>query len=120
MVIQEQIQLKNYDRWIKSAESNLVFVKNSINIPNSSNAISCFHAREASEKFLKAFLIFVNTNINFRTHNLQLIYRLCILSNPIFKNIKDNLFSLKKYSEDILYPNEKDDNELTIGDAKQA
>lgn len=95
MVTQEQIQLKNYNSWIKGASSNLLFVKNCINIPNSSNAISCFHAREASEKFLKAYLILKDIDINLKTHNLQMIYNLCVSSNPIFKNIK-KLFELIK------------------------
>jgi HEPN domain-containing protein len=60
----------------------------------------CFHAQQAIEKFLKAFLIHKDVNIP-RTHNLDYLLQKCIEIDERFKIL--NVDNLTDYAVDIRY-----------------
>jgi len=49
--------MKEFEKWIKKAESDLLVITNnlaSVEIPIDA---CCFHAQQAAEKYLKAYLV---------------------------------------------------------------
>ncbi len=48
--------MKEYEKWFKKAEQDLFVIKNIINISDAPYEICCFHAQQAAEKYLKAYL----------------------------------------------------------------
>jgi HEPN domain-containing protein len=73
----------------------------------------CFHAQQAIEKFLKAFLIHNNINIP-RTHNLDYLLQKCIETDERFKilnvdNITDYAVDIR-YAEDFYIPDYEETN----------
>lgn len=76
--------------------------------------IACFHCHQAIEKFLKAFLISRNKEIQY-THNLDFLIAECSLCDPNFKDvdIKDlNLYAVRaRYPHDYIAPDISEANE---------
>jgi len=109
--------MKEYEKWFKKAESDLLTIENNLLAKNIPSDTCCFHAQHAAEKYLKAYL--VSKNIIFpQTHDLEFLLRLCLEINLIFENIKVNTRSLYTYAIIPRYPDLSDD--LTVEDAKQA
>ena len=63
---------------------------------------ACFHAQQAAEKFLKAFLAFNEQPIP-RTHDLEELAQLCISVNPLPELQSLDLESLSDYAVEIRY-----------------
>lgn len=81
---------------IKVAENELSFNKNEI----ITEAV-CFHAQQAAEKFLKAYLI--TKNIDFgKTHNLEYLIELCSKEDADFKTLDTG--NLSFYAVEARYP----------------
>ena len=109
--------MKEYEKWFKKAEEDLFVIKNILILEEAPANICCFHAQQAAEKYLKAYLI--SKNIVFpKTHDLELLVRLCIKINSRFNEILPNAVGLIDYAIVPRYPDLLDD--LTIEDAKQA
>ena len=63
----------------------------------------CFHAQQAVEKFLKAFL--VHKNIDFpRTHDVDMLLSLCKPMNAVAFDIE--LKELTEFGVDVRYPDD--------------
>ncbi len=66
----------------------------------------CFHAQQAVEKFLKAFL----TNVNVRarkTHDIATLLELCLTKDKEFSSLDlEKLENLTFYAVEIRYPDE--------------
>jgi HEPN domain-containing protein len=109
--------MKEFEKWFKKAEEDLFVIKHILKLENAPADICCFHAQQAIEKYLKAYLI--SKNVLFpKTHDLQLLVQLCIQINPIFNDILPQALSLINYAVVPRYPDMLDD--LTIEDAKLA
>lgn len=109
--------MKEYEKWFKKAENDLLNIQNNLKSENIPADTCCFHAQQAAEKYLKAYLI--SKNIEFpKTHDLQLLVKLCIQANSQFDEISSNAFKLLDYSIAPRYLDLTDD--LTVEDAKQA
>ena len=109
--------MKEFEKWFRKAENDLLVIKNNF----ASNEIPidacCFHAQQAAEKYLKAYL--VSKQINFpKTHDLQALINLCISINSSFNQITEPAIKLSDYAIAPRYPDAFDD--LTIDDAKNA
>jgi len=66
-------------------------------------SIVCFHCQQAVEKLLKAYL--VAKKIDFaKTHNLEILLKLCIDLDKEFRNI--SIGNLSDYAVEIRYPDE--------------
>lgn len=67
--------------------------------------VACFHAQQASEKFLKAYL--VNQNIAFpRTHDLEYLLELIEKDNPAIAEPLQEISHLNQYAVRSRYPGE--------------
>lgn len=109
--------MKEYEKWFKKAEEDLFVIKNILILEDAPANICCFHAQQSAEKYLKAYLI--SKNIVFpKTHDLELLVKLCIQINFGFNEILSNAISLINYAIVPRYPDLLDD--LTTEDAEQA
>ena len=109
--------MKEYEKWFKKAESDLLNITNNLSAEKIPVDTCCFHAQQAAEKYLKAYL--VSRNIDFpKTHDLQLLIKLIIPTNPVFTKILSTAMGLIDYGITPRYPDLLHEPELA--DAKNA
>ncbi|MEJ0103173.1 MAG: HEPN domain-containing protein [Bacteroidota bacterium] len=109
--------MKEFEKWFKKAENDLLVIKNNLAAAEIPVDACCFHAQQAAEKYLKAYL--VSRTIHFpKTHDLKALNKLCTGINPAFVQIDEAALNLSDYAITPRYPDAFDD--LTINDAKNA
>lgn len=109
--------MKEFEKWFKKAESDLLVIKNNLLSKEIPVDACCFHAQQAAEKYMKAYL--VSRMINFpKTHDLQSLLNLCISINASFNNILEPSIRLSDFAIAPRYPDAFDD--LTFDDALNA
>lgn len=109
--------MKEFEKWFKKAESDLLVIKNNLTSNEVPIDACCFHAQQAAEKYLKAYL--VSKRIIFpKTHDLQTLLNLCIAANHSFIKIKGPAIRLSDFAIGQRYPDAFDD--LTFDDALNA
>lgn len=109
--------MKDFEKWIKKAESDLLNIQNNLNAAEIPADTCCFHAQQVAEKYLKSYL--TSKHISFpKTHDLELLLRLCKVENDKFKELENNCRELFNHAIIPRYPD--DTHELTIADAQQA
>ncbi|TVR72905.1 MAG: HEPN domain-containing protein [Marinilabiliales bacterium] len=98
-------KLEYIKNWLFRANEDIAVIDNLINagIENYTSTI-CFHAQQASEKFLKAFL--VHHDVDFpRTHDLDFLLIECQkINKEAFQDI--NLKSLSEFGVSVRYPDD--------------
>ncbi len=109
--------MKEFEKWFRKAESDLLVIKNNLSSNEVPIDACCFHAQQAAEKYLKAYL--VSKLIIFpKTHDLQSLLNLCIRQNNTFNKIIEPAIRLSDYAIGPRYPDAFDD--LSIDDALNA
>jgi HEPN domain-containing protein len=87
--------------WILKAENDIFALKTIMETGKALDT-ACFHAQQAAEKYLKAFLCFNGINFS-KTHNIEELMNLCANVNKLFSGlIKETVF-LTEYAVDIRY-----------------
>jgi HEPN domain-containing protein len=109
--------MKEYEKWFRKAENDLLTITNNLGSKEVPVDSCCFHAQQAAEKYLKAYLISRNSPFP-KTHDLQSLILQCANFNPSFQNLTDPALKLSDFGVATRYPDEFDD--LTIEDAKNA
>ena len=66
----------------------------------------CFLCHQSAEKYLKAFLIFNGMDDFPKTHDLVMLYKLCMAYDERFKKIKIECVALTEYGVAARYPDE--------------
>jgi HEPN domain-containing protein len=92
--------------WIAKAEGDYATATRELRARRSPNYDAvCFHAQQAAEKYLKAFL--QEHRIDFpKTHNLIELLELCLLLDATFELQRDVLVELDRYAVRYRYPGE--------------
>lgn len=109
--------MKEFEKWFRKAENDLLVIKNNFAAEEIPIDACCFHAQQAAEKYMKAYL--VSKLVNFpKTHDLQSLLNLCIAINYSFNSIIDPSLRLSDFAIAPRYPDAFDD--LTIDDALNA
>jgi HEPN domain-containing protein len=95
--------------WIEKAEGDFVSANRELRARRHPNYdAACFHAQQAVEKYLKAFL--QEHNVVFpRTHNLVELLELCLLVDGSFELQRVHLTLLDPYAVRYRYPGESAD-----------
>ena len=109
--------MKEFEKWFKKAEGNLIIIENVILLKDAPYDLCCFHAQQAAEKYLKAYLIANRIEFPY-THNLVTLLSLCKQRNNSFSTIEKNCISVTDYGVSPRYPDDIDD--ITLDDAKKA
>ena len=86
--------------WLRRARSDLVAMEVLLNAGAFDSA--CFHAQQAAEKYLKAFLIHHETQFPF-THELDKLIKLCAGIDPSFQSLATTADSLTPYAMKLRY-----------------
>lgn len=109
--------MKEFEKWFRKAENDLLVIKNNIASDEIPIDACCFHAQQAAEKYIKAYL--VSRQIHFsKIHDLQALLNLCITINSSFNEITESAIRLSDYAIAPRYPDTFDD--LTLDDANDA
>jgi HEPN domain-containing protein len=87
--------------WLRKAQSDLMVSSLCLNQGQALDA-ACFHAQQAAEKCLKAYLSGHNVTFPF-THNLEKLVELCVLNDSSFLSIKSIAQSLTPYAVELRY-----------------
>lgn len=94
-------------QWMQKAANDLLAAKILIDANPLILDIACFHCQQATEKYLKAFLILHNREIGY-THNLDFLVNECAEIDPDFKDLDTknmNLYAVRaRYPHDHLAP----------------
>ncbi len=86
--------------WLRKASSDAAAVESLLNGGNFDAA--CFHAQQAAEKYLKAFLTCHSRHFPF-THNLAELVELCAALDPSFRALGSDLGRLTPYAVELRY-----------------
>lgn len=110
-------------KWLQKALNDLKVMHNERNVEAENRVAEavCFHAQQAVEKLLKAYL--VQHDIEFgKTHNLKILLKLCRDHDPDFKVM--SVGDLTDYAVEVRYPDdfyvptlEEADESIGIADA---
>jgi HEPN domain-containing protein len=86
--------------WLRKAESDRVAMEASLDA--GAYDAACFHAQQAVEKLLKAFLIHSGLPL-IHTHNLATLLEACASVEPAFRSLADVVAPLTPYAVEVRY-----------------
>ncbi|ADT84024.1 HEPN domain-containing protein [Thermococcus barophilus] len=88
--------------WIRKADEDLK--ASEILLEQNLYALSCFHAQQAVEKYLKAFLLEHDREIS-KTHNIKFLLNQCCEIDKSFRELfKSGVHYLTEYAVEVRYP----------------
>ena len=90
--------------WLRKAESDLLNAKICTEAGQSLDT-ACFHAQQAAEKYIKAYLTEHDIDFPF-IHNLEKLVELCIQQDISFSEIKNLCLHLTPYAVELRYDDE--------------
>jgi len=90
--------------WLKEGDSDLANASLCVSSGTSLDT-ACFHTQQASEKYLKAYMIAHSLSFPF-IHNLEKLVDLCIAHDSSFATIKGSAASLTPYAVALRYDDE--------------
>ena len=93
----------NYLEWIAKAENDLLNIENNLAAERVPWDSVCFHAQQAAEKLLKAFLV-ERGEMPTKTHDLLFLLRLCMRHDPALSRLKEDCRGLNGYDATARYP----------------
>ena len=92
-------------RWILKAKSDLKTARILMQ-SNELTDIVCFHAQQAVEKLLKAYLTYKNIKSS-KTHDISVLLKLCIKEDKDFNSLDiEKLEQLTFYAVEVRYPDD--------------
>ena len=92
-------------QWITKGDHDLgTAMITYLHIPEYLDTVT-FHCQQATEKYLKAYLIFQATTFKF-SHDLIYLLDLIVLNDSNFTNFYEPLSELQGYAVEVRYPNE--------------
>lgn len=102
--------------WLLKALKDLETAYDTLGKGEAYTDISCFHAQQAAEKTLKAYLVWHEIEFP-KTHVLEDLLDLVIPKEPFLKDWKDTLKDITPYAVETRYP---EFSQPSLREAKQA
>ncbi|MHB1646166.1 MAG: HEPN domain-containing protein [bacterium] len=101
------VNINTVKGWLNKANHDMEVLKHN-DLPKD---IICFHAQQAVEKMLKAFLIYNDQEIQkFQIHDIDKIIKECSKINPEFEELSNlGVGKLTEYAVGSRYPNDYDE-----------
>ncbi len=112
----DQSLKEEVNRWILKAENDLKNIELQINTKTIIPDTACFHAQQAVEKFLKAFIVYNSTEPE-RTHKIEKLLEKCAKIDSSFMEYSFAV-RLTEYAVEARYPD--DYYEITTGEVTEA
>lgn len=90
--------------WLRKADRNLIAAKHELMQEELITEDVCFNCQQATEKYLKAFLVAKQIYFD-KTHDIKELLALCIKKDPTFESLSAiEIESLTDYAVDVRYP----------------
>lgn len=102
--------------WLEKAGRDLKVAQRELSTSEPLTDIMCFHAQQAAEKYLKAYLLWNGFDFP-KTHALEQLVLLASQQDSEFFNLKDEVVALTPYAVETRYP---EFEEPLVEDAKEA
>lgn len=102
--------------WLEKARRDLIVALNELSRSEPLTDVICFHAQQAAEKYLKAYLTWYEIEFP-KTHDLEDLVLLAGQKDPEFLALKDEVAMLTPYAVETRYP---EFEEPSLEDAKEA
>ncbi len=104
--------------WVRKAESDLAAVELALAAGRALDT-ACFHAQQAGEKYLKAYLIHTGMDFPY-IHNLEKLIDLCGQKDPAFLKLKLLAALLTPFAVELRYDDEFWPSLDTVEEARDA
>ena len=95
----------NFRAWIKKAEHDFLSIQNNISAAETPWDVVCFHAQQAAEKMLKAFIIYHGFTVE-KTHDLIQLLSVCVNIESSLIVLESDCQELNYYSVSSRYPDD--------------
>jgi len=96
--------LQYFKEWIKKAEKDLITAKHLFSIqPTPPYDIICFHSQQCAEKYIKAYLVYMEIEFE-KTHDLGELMGIASTKDNNFIELIDIAEKLTDYAVDARYP----------------
>ncbi len=91
--------------WIKKADEDLKVVRHELNQPAEERATGaiCFHAQQAAEKYMKAYLLTKSIDLP-KSHDLEYLLAVCADNDKDFEKL--DIGNLTDYAVSVRYPDD--------------
>lgn len=89
--------------WIKKAEKDLLTAEHELSFSNPVTESICFHCQQAAEKYLKAYLLFLDIPF-IKTHEIGELITAIETKDKEISTYKLNADKLTDYAVEIRYP----------------
>jgi len=96
-------KISECNKWVEFAEKDYEAVQLLVHNAKPLLEIICFHCQQCAEKYIKAFIIKTNNEIQ-KTHNLEELLKTCIKIDCDFISIKNQCIDLSDYAVETRYP----------------
>ncbi len=89
--------------WMKKADRDLEVAERELTIQNPLTDIICFHAQQSAEKYMKAYLIFLDIEFQ-KTHDVEDLVAVAGKKDPSILEFKDIGAELSAFAVEARYP----------------
>jgi HEPN domain-containing protein len=89
--------------WVAKSNNDLLCIENNLNDPRIPWDVVCFHAQQAAEKMLKAFLVAQGTTVA-RTHDVLALVDECTAAGAPLVPFRTDAALLTQYAVAFRYP----------------
>jgi len=93
----------NWADWVGKADNDLLNVRNNLAAERVPWDTVCFHAQQAAEKMLKAFLV-RHGQAPRKIHDLLALLEDCLGYDSTLEELRGNCVGLNSFSVDVRYP----------------
>lgn len=107
------------DEWIKKAEHDLGMAKLAIEYQPDFRDSICFHCQQAAEKYLKAYLVYLDIVFK-KAHSLVYLLDLIAEHEVVPDDLYSNAEILEDYGVEVRYPGYPEPTEKDIEEAYQS
>ncbi len=105
------------ERWFIKAENDLETATRALKYEPRITDTACFHAQQVAEKALKAFLVFMDYEVE-KTHDIVKLINACVEKDASFEGFRETLKGLTRYAIVERYPD--DWREILLDEAQSA
>jgi HEPN domain-containing protein len=112
----DDIKRISIERWFIKAEHDLETANRALKYEPRITDTACFHAQQAAEKSLKAFLAFMDCEVE-KTHDLLKLINVCVEQDASFDGLREILKGLTRYAIVERYPD--DWREILLDEAQE-
>ena len=104
----------NFSAWLRKAEHDLLNIENNLAAKDIPWDTVCFHAQQAAEKVLKAFLVYHGRDLS-KTHDLVSLLAQCVVCDAGLAALESDCRKLTSYGVAARYPDDLFEPDETDG-----